>query len=317
MVIFIFGDDIYQSEQRLLELKEKFKEKYGDINISIFNIDKKEKITPRIINEMESVPFLGNKRLIIIKNYIQNSDSESKEKIIKKLEHISESSVVIFYEKGTPKKNDKLFKQLLKVSKSEELPRLSGLALNNWIRKEVDKRGGKIDSIAAERLAYKVQNDSLRISSEIDKLINYVYPKTITIEDVESLVAETYSVKVFDLVDSLARRDGHSSLVSLHRLLALGEKEEYLHAMIVYGFRNLILVKYLSENSGLKESEMAKKLALHPFVLKKALASSKFFSFLELKKIYQLLLRANLEMRKSNKEPILVLDLILAEICVR
>lgn len=319
MVIFIFGEDVYQSQKRLNELKEKFKEKYGDINISIFEIEKKEIAdSSKIISEIESMPFLGAKRLIIISNLISCGDKETKEKIDKKLKGISENSIVIFFEKEMPRKNDKLYKDLMSLAKVEEFHQKRGYELINWIKKEVTIRGGKIDSEAAERLSFLVGNDSLRLSNEIDKLINFSYPREIKPEEIEFLVSEKIQTKIFDLVDDLARRDGKNAIKSLHQLMALGEKDIYLLSMMVYGFRNLVLVKYLSEtdkNIGL--NEMAKRLGLHPYVVSKSLPASKSFSFPELKKIYHKLLLANLKIRQTDNDPVLVLDLVLSEICNR
>jgi DNA polymerase-3 subunit delta len=328
MIIFIFGDDIYQSQKRLIELKTKFKEKYGDINISVFNINKKsarggsalggETNAPKIISEIESMPFLGAKRLVVVSNLISSGDKEAKEKIDKKLKGISENSIVIFFEKEMPRKNDRLFKDLMNMAKVEEFPQKRGFELTSWIKKEVTMRGGKIDSKAAERLSFLVGNDSLRLSNEIDKLINFSFPGEIKSEKVEFLVAEKIQTKIFDLVDDLARRDGKNAVKSLHKLMALGEKDIYLLSMMVYGFRNLVLVKYLSvTNKNLGQSEMAKRLSLHPYVVSKSISASKSFSLFELKKIYHKLLLANLRIRETDNDPVLVLDLVLSEICNR
>ncbi len=238
--------------------------------------------------------------------------------ISKKLKSISESSIVIFYEEGTPKKNDKLYKLLSKIAKVEQFPELRGGMLLNFIKEEATRHKVNIEPQAMERLAYLVGSDTWRLSSEIEKLSNYSYPHKVNYKDVEFLVTETLQTKIFDMVDSLARRDGHSAMLSFHRLLKQGEKKEYLFSMIVYSFRNLVLVKYLQEkNNNLKEYEIAQKLALHPFVVKKTISSSQYFSFLELKKIYQRLVRANLEMRKGNFDSIFTLDMLLSEICAR
>ncbi|MCX6811900.1 MAG: DNA polymerase III subunit delta [Candidatus Berkelbacteria bacterium] len=319
MVIFIYGDDIYQSQKRLIGLKDKFKEKYGDINISIFNIEKKEEInTSKIISEIESMPFLGTKRLIVVRNLISCGDKKAKEKIDKKLKGISESSIVIFFEVEMPRKNDKLFRELLKLAKVEEFPQMRGFQLHSWIKKEVSSRGGKIEADALEKLTMLVGDDTWRLSNEIDKLINFSHPRAIKREEVELLVSEKVQTKIFDLVDDLARRDGQMAIKSLHRLMALGEKDMYLLSMMVYGFRNLILVKYLNEtNKKIREPEMIKVLGLHPYVLRKALSASRFFSFQELKKIYHKLMKANLKIRETNNDPVLVLDLLVSEICMR
>ena len=59
----------------------------------------------------------------------------------------------------------------------------------------------------------------------------------------------------------------------------------YLLTMIVYGFRNLLAVKDLSDR-GMSLDAIVKKARLHPFVARKAYQSAGKFSLEELKNIY-------------------------------
>lgn len=319
MMILIFGDDLYQSQKRLRDLKNSFKQKYGQFNLSLFEFEpKQETKASKIINEIESVPFLGTKRLIVIKELLAFGDQKIQEKIKEKLDHLPESSIVIFYESGLPKKNNSLYKKLIRLAKVEEFLTPRGPALISWIKKEAARRGAEIDQAAAEKLATFSGRETLRISNELDKLVNFAHPRMITSDDVSLLVKEKIEPKIFDLVDGLAQRDSRASYRALKDLLASGEKEPYLLSMINFGLRNIVLVKsQLEERENLSSAEIAKTLGLHPFVVSKAISSARLFSMDELKKIYRELVKMNLKMRQSDNNPALLLDLFLAQVCER
>ncbi len=316
MIIFIYGDNDYSSLKKLIELKAKFIEKYDEINISIFEAGGEESIG-KILGEMKTPPFLSSKRLIIVKYLQEFGIKEDKEKISKNLERLPESSVLIFYEKIAPKKNDKLFKKLQSLARNYVYPNPVGASLLSWIKNEVQARGGRMESEAASKLAFIIGNDCWRLSCEIDKLLNYSYPTPIKSGDIDLLVREKIKVKIFDLVDSLASRDLKSSLANLHKLIAAGEKDLYILSMINYGFRNLVLVKYLlTKDKGINERAVSQRLGLHPYVAQKAFQQARAFSLSELKDIYSKLLAVDKGI-KTGKNSLLAFDLFITDLCTR
>jgi DNA polymerase-3 subunit delta len=317
MTIFIHGENNYSSLKKLLELKLKFIEKYGDVNISIFEAGNKEEDIGKVVSEIKTPPFLSSKRLIVIKYLQENGDKVDKEKILNILEKLPESSVLIFYEKITPK-SDKLFKKLQSTARNYAYPNLVGAPLLSWIKNEVESRGGKIEAEAASKLSFIVGNDAWRLSGEIDKLVNYSHPHAIKSPDIDLLVREKIDAKIFDLVDSLASRDLKSSLVNLHKLIAVGEKDLYILSMINYGFRNLVLVKYLlSKDKGANEREVSQRLGMHPYVAKKTFYQSRSFTLSELKRVYNKLLAIDKGIKTGRKNSLLALDLFIADLCTQ
>lgn len=81
---------------------------------------------------------------------------------------------------------------------------------------------------------------------------------------------------IFKTIDALAARQRVSAFKFLYRNLSQGEAEVSLLGMLVYQFRNLLLVKSLIEQ-GVPFYSLAKKIKLHPYVLRKSFEQSKKF----------------------------------------
>jgi DNA polymerase-3 subunit delta len=117
------------------------------------------------------------------------------------------------------------------------------------------------------------------------------------------------------MIDALATKDLKKSARELHRLLDSGEAELKILTMIVYQFRNLLIVKDQVSRGVTSQWDMAKKAGLHPFVAQKTLVQCKNYSFDDLKAIYKMLLDYDLKMKTGQLDPKTGLDLLVVKLC--
>ena len=80
--------------------------------------------------------------------------------------------------------------------------------------------------------------------------------------------------------------------------------------MIAYQFRILLIIKDLTER-GLSISQNSQ---LHPFVVRKTRPLADQFTFLELKKIYQKLLKIDSDIKLGRIDPRTAIDLLIIEL---
>jgi len=111
---------------------------------------------------------------------------------------------------------------------------------------------------------------------------------------------------VFGFLDALGYKNKQKSFLELHRLLDQGEAPLYLLTMMVWEARNLLKVK-LSASGGPKP-----KMA--PFVLRKTQSQMKNFEEKELVGIFHKLLEAEIALKTTPQNPVLVLDLLVDSI---
>jgi len=333
MIIFLYGEDAFRSSQKIKEIKEKFlKSDPIASGLSVFPARNASRLGrdaggdyDGIIGVLSTPNLLASKRLVIIKRLLSKGTSEEQEKLLEYLEknkkNLTEDKdlVVVFWEEETAKKNNALFKFLESRqggAKSQELKKLSGIKLDQWINerlREINPRN-KISASALQKLVLYAGSDMFLLDNEIQKLANYANGQMISDEDVEILVKANLDSNIFNTIDALGAKNKKEALKLLHRHLGQGEDPFYILSMFIYQFRNLLKVADLNLNEGRSEQEIAKISKLHPYVVKKSLAQIQRFSFQQLKKIYQKLGEMDLKIKTGQLDIKLALDKFVVEL---
>lgn len=313
MLIFLYGQDSYRSRRKLKEIIENYQAKHkSGLDFVVF---KEDLDWQKIKQKIEAVSMFDEKKLIVIENAFSSSlEPDIVIDYCKKHKMIEEKEVVmVFWHEGVPDKRGKLYKFLTKKPiMSQEFKVLAGFYLENWIKKEVTQHGGQIESAAVKKLAWQVGSDLWQMTSEINKLIAYT-SGSISAKAVDELVKARLDLNIFETVDALGQRNKKKALELIHYHLEQGESELYLFSMLAYQFRNMIKIKSLLEE-GVPVFQIAQQASLHPFVVKKTSAQVRNFSLEQLKEIYRLLLKKEVEIKNGQIEPRLALDTLVAGI---
>lgn len=317
MHYLLYGENTYSSHQKVLAIKEKFLAATGtDFNLS--TIDGGQVSFDEIARQISTLPFLGNKRLVIIKNLLIEGSSNVQEPLVDYLDKITSSSVVIFWEQGSPDKRTRVFKALNQPRQSQEFNPLAGLQINHWIEKYVEGQKGKIESQAVNKLASFLGSDLWAQKNEIDKLLSYAGSRSISADDVELLVEAKTPSSIFEFTDAVASGAAREAQICLMRLQRDGADEIYVLSMLVYQFRSLLIIKDLIEREeALNRFAISKKTHLHPYVVGKSLMVLNKFSLERLKQIYRLLFDFDLAIKTGRIEAGVAIDLIVGKLTVK
>lgn len=313
MIIFLYGPDTYGMKEKLNEIIEGYKKVHSSgLNLSRLDFSKKEaNLFSDFKDRMRQASMFQENKLIVISNSFSNANF--KEMFLEQgKDFIKSKDIIIFCEEETDKRSA-LFKFLKKNVKSQEFELLEGQKLKNWITKEFEKYKKKINYLALDKLADYAGNDLWRLSNEIKKLACFKQGKEIAVEDVCLLVKSRIETDIFKSIDAIGQKDKKQALNLLHKHLEKGDSPLYLLSMINYQFRNLLIIKDLIERNKPYYS-LAKKTGLHPFVVKKSYYQCQQFSLLELKKIYQKIFQADLDIKTGKIEPEAALELLITEI---
>lgn len=327
MILFFYGEDTFRMRQKLSELKAKFiSASLGDTNLVV--LEGAEVSYDEIIRQILAIPFLAKTRLVVIENLLKNGKKEVLEKIPETLKKVPSSTVLVLVEEGLPDRRTSLFKKLSQERahstgstssqqassvRAEEFKLLEPESLRRWIKKEVEVRGGTIDSPAIVQLANYLGNDLWRQSNEIDKLL--AYEKKISKESIELLVNPQVEADIFGMIEAVARRDLKNAMRELYRLLQTGEHELYLLTMIGYEYRNLLIIKDLEERMKSGNAwALAKRAGLHPFVVQKAWAILPNYKLEDLKVIYGKILDFDVRIKTGKIEPRVGLELLIYQL---
>lgn len=315
MITLLYGEDDFSSSRHLEKIKNDFEKKDPSrMNAAVFDVEDAEFKT--IKEAVRAMPFLAEERLIVVKNLATKGSKDMQEKFAEliKSDQIPKVTRIVFYESGKIKKNTKIYKALNKAGELCEFSLLQGFKLNQWIEKEVQGRGGKIDKKAVEKLAAFVGGELWQQDLEIDKLISYKQKELILPEDVGLLVRARIDDNIFKFVDALGAKNRKESLRLLHDQIELGSNEIYLLTMIIYQLRNLISVKSLS-TLGCNQNQISKQAGIHPYVVSKTLNQASRFDLSRLKAMYKDLLEADISFKTKKTNPKLLLDMLVLKFC--
>ncbi len=315
MLIFIYGEDTYRLQQKLKEIINEY-QKTHQSGLNLRFLEEEEGIED-LFDYNKQVSMFDEKRLFVITHIFTNTIF--KEKVIKNINNFVENdSIFVIYQEGEVRKNDKLFTLLQKELDKKKVmikgyPYLSGKKLLLWIEEEFSKNKVIVKKDAILKLQELCGRDTWRLSTEIEKLSSY--KKNINQEDVTLLVSGEITTDIFKTIDAMGERDAKKALIFFYNHLKKEENPNYLLSMIVYQFRNLLIIKDLMEK-GLSYNEARTKSGINPFVFRKTYYQAQNFKKEELLKIYNRLFEIDLNIKTGQVDPVLALHLLLFDILV-
>ncbi len=310
MLIFIYGKDTYRSRQKMKEIIGQYCSVHSSgLNLKI--LEKNETFSD-LIDYNKQVSMFDEKRLFVLNHIFSNANF--KESIITNINSILDSdNIFIIYQEEDIRKNDKLLNILKKIKDKkrtiiQEFSFLADKKLSLWIEEEFRKNDIVVDEDAVTKLQEMCGSDTWRLKSEIEKLSSY--KNKIAEKDVSLLVSGSVSVDIFKTVDAMGEKDAKKALVFFYNHLKKQENPQYLLAMIVYQFRNLFIIKDLTEK-GFSYNEARIKSGINPYVFSKAYYQSQNFSKEDLKNIYNALFEIDLKTKTGQIDPVLALHFFL------
>ena len=314
MVIFLYGPDTYRSRRKLNEIIEYYK-KVHKSGLDLKYLDGENLNFGDFKNEIQQTSIFDEKKLIVLKNVFLNSEFK-KEFLRNSKKYLNSKEVILFYDGREIASTDPLFKFLKKYGKSQEFKLLGGQGLKNWVKKEFLELKAEISPAALSQLINFVGNNSWQMSNEIKKLASFKLGRKIETKDVELLVKPKIESDIFKTIDAVALKDGKQAISLIHNHLEKGDSPLYLFSMINFQFRNLLMIKseVINEIQGPQVNDLGKRLGIHPFVVRKTLWQARKFTIEELKKIYQKIFQADLNIKTGKIDPETALDLFIAEI---
>jgi DNA polymerase-3 subunit delta len=304
MFIFLFGKDTLRLKQKLKEILSHY-QKIHQTGLNLKILDAENSTFQDFKDVFQQTSMFKEKKLIVLKNVF--SEELFKAELLKNKKTLKNlKDIIVIYQKGEPKKTDKLVVFLKNNGKFQNFEPLKGRKLEGWVKKEFEKEETRITPRALSKLIRFVGNDLWRMENEIKKLSFYKKSDTQIIEekDVELLVKSKIETDIFRTIDSLAQKNKKLAFVLIDKHLEKGDNPLYLLSMINYQFRNLLLVKTGSSY----------RTKLHPFVLRKTRALARNFSLPELKKIYQKIFLADLNIKTGKVSASEAIKLLIAEI---
>ena len=159
----------------------------------------------QLIADVETQPFMSDKRLIIVRDYPALSGrAEADERLLVYLPSVPESSLLLFYCTGKPDGRKKLYNSIRKIGGIVTFAPLKGSELTRFVTDAFRDQGKECDDRTAEYLIFTVGSDSGLLLSEIGKISAYAGNRqSVTASDVTALATPSTECSVFQMVDAV------------------------------------------------------------------------------------------------------------------
>jgi len=233
------GVDTFSSQKYLNFWKESFFKKYGE-NANLEEHNAKEVNIKSIKLNIDSVPFLCDKRLIIIKDFFSVKKTDDQRELAEIIENIPDHTIVIFYESKNAPKNLVLYKRLAKFGTVKEFAKTSPADAVKIIQETAKAKNSSIDSKTATFLFQYLDGNMWNVFHETEKLS--AFTDEITTNVIEDNVIQSLNSSIFKLTDAIGAKDAHSSLKVFKTLLNNGESPIQIFFMIARNFRIIIQI---------------------------------------------------------------------------
>jgi DNA polymerase-3 subunit delta len=293
------------------------------MNLTI--IDGSDMVAQRIANAVETLPFMSERRLVIVNNAAFASAGKKgfTQADIEMLENcfrsIPDYSCLVITAKISPDMRTKLMKTLKSVGAVVEFGTLKPALFEKWVAKRFKAAGKAISPAVLNRflvLTGYLERDSGKtldgVANEIEKVVKYCEGRDeVRQEDIEALAPESLSMNIFALVDSIGGRNIPKAIELLEDMKRGGEPPVRVLFMVARQFR-LLLQASLYKDMGYSGGAVASKLQVPPFVAGSLMRQAGNFSREDLKKALRECAEADARVKGGRMEPWLALEVLIA-----
>lgn len=327
-VYLFFGREKYLINKGMELVKDRY---FSNTNDESFNYNFYDGINDDIdvvLNSCETLPFMGEKRIVIVKSKETFSGNKStmgkegEEKLINYVPNIPDTTCLIFIAGEKIDKRKKLVKEIKSNGKVIEFDKLDKISLLKWIQKVLKSNHKGISKTALEglvnSLGYLDRDSSSTlydVENEVKKLCNYIADKEmIELSDIEKIMTKPLENNIFLLVDSVANKNSNLALKMFNQMLIGGEPEGRILHMIVRQFKILNRVKIMIDR-GYTASAIAPKISLPQYIAKKYVKQSNSFSAKDILKILNLAAESERKIKTGKIQSKLAIEMLIIEFC--
>jgi len=288
MVILVYGQNSFTVKQYLDDVVSRFQEKFdkGCINQLILpDLNSKGLMFGEVSQAVNSMPFLAQKRLVIVKDFLKNVSKEDIENWIELAEKTPETTIFVITVSLTVKDTERrtIFKRLSKVDGAHmhPCPIFSTEQQIQWAKTYLLNQGIKLKN---DQIFNVVSGafDQFSLQKELDKYIAFSRTDVITDDVFSKLSIENAQDKMFILMDKIADNNKSQAITMLYEQRQSGSHDLQIFSMLMRQIRLLSAAKTVEE-----APELAKKMGVHPFVARKIMAQSRNLSLDKLKKMHE------------------------------
>jgi DNA polymerase-3 subunit delta len=327
----LHGDDSFSLNRAIKELLAAAGDP-AEVDMNTTRLDGKVTSFEEIQNAVNTLPFFGGARWVIVDSALAKIDKSRTEKFLHLLENIPPNNQLVLivddhqrWRKDASGRWIQVWETLnenhwlMKWAQSrpqieiKSYPLPDEKAMDAWINTEVKRQGGSIEPEAARELSRHLGNETSIASQEITKLLTYVnYQRAVNAKDVIELVSEEGSADVFVMLDAMVEGRTQEAQRLMHTLLEQDPPEVILGA-VSHRFRQLIQVREALDNREDLKALVDRKVIFNNQAAKYT-QHARRYSMERLENIYRGLLQMDIQSKTSFTDMTNELEVLVVEI---
>lgn len=314
--IYCFYGDSYLIEEAAQDIKARvLSSAFKDMNYNSF--DAKEADADAVIGTAQTFPVMAQKRLVIV-NRAEALSKSQQEGLLSYVKKPSGTTCLIFIAStGKIDKRLSFFSEMDKANFLFHFKPPSDAQLPSWVKKEAQRCGKSITDDAIGTMLEVTGSELMDIKQELAKLTLFVGERNnIEKADMELAVTNGRVDTVFDLADSIGRKDLREAVINLRKLMEQKEEPVKILGMISRQFRIIWRIKALKKK-GAAINSIASTLGLFPTYIDGYLKQGKDFSEAGLLRIFKTLHNADITLKSGRQPPRLAIERLVMELCLK
>ena len=268
-VYLVYGEEKYLIDEFILKIINNYKE-YEKIEYDALenNIDD-------VIDDLNMGSLFSNNKIIIVNNcyFLSGSKTDiehNTDALINYFKNENDNILILILNEESIDKRKKVVKELENKAEVKVFNKLNEKDTLSFIKHYCEKNNYKIDDQSSKLFLEYTKDNLYIITNELDKMFLYKdNEKIITKDDIKLIVSKTINANIFDLIESITKRDINKSLFLYQDLVLLNEEEIKLIIILANQFRLIYQVKEMYKE-GYTEYDISRNLNVHPYRVKLA-----------------------------------------------
>ncbi|MBR3628191.1 MAG: DNA polymerase III subunit delta [Elusimicrobia bacterium] len=317
-IYFLAGEENFLLDDCLKRIEKIIN--IDDLNREVFQAT--ESSGRDILNSVETLPFLTEKRIVVLKmaNKLKNEDFKIVEQII---ENPVDTTCFIIVFQDKVKNSTSKRKDLIAICEKSnncycvDCKKPYEKDVKAFIQEEFNNRGKTIDLDVVQQIVNDTGLDLQNVSNEIEKISLYLGKdkKNVTVEDFVKISGFTKEINIFMLTNSIEEKNLKYSLFIIEQMLKTGEKAIGLLSAISNAVRKMLIAKSLMEEKNYTSQDALNYIRVYAYFQYKYLNNLSKYTLLHLKKCLKEILKTDVALKTGKTDDKSAIENLVLFIC--
>lgn len=317
-IYFLAGEENFLLDDCLKRIEKKIN--IDDLNREVFQST--ECSGRDILNSVETLPFLTDKRIVILKmaNKLKNDDFKIIEQIIEN--PVDTTCFIIIFPDKVKNSTSKRKDLIALCEKSDncycvDCKKPYEKDVKIFIQEEFNNREKTIEPDVVQQIINDTGLDLQNVSSEIEKISLYLgkNKKNVTVEDFVKISGFTKEINIFMLTNSIEEKNLKYSLFIIEQMLKTGESAIGLLSTISNTVRKMLIAKSLIEEKKYSSQDALNYIRVYSYFQYKYLNNLSKYTLLHLRKCLKEILKTDIALKTGKTDDKSAIENLVLLIC--